>query len=203
MSIWGFGCEPQALFLTKLRDLSDHGGISHMVHVDSWRSPGRGWWWRGRLPQRGHTPWGLGPGPALLAAAPGSLSLVAIKTRVVTCGDKGLAIIWIAKVPVPDAVNDPKHLCLVPSVGGVSLLVTTLGGPATTTTATTALSAAASASLVRANARDSDNLLKTRIIADAVQEEGGGLREVVLRGNIILDDSKGALSSLPLIPCKK
>ena len=184
MSIWGFGCEPQALFLTKLRDLSDHGVISHMVHVDSWRSPGRGWWWRGRLPQRGHTPWGLGPGPALLAAAPGSLSLVAIKTRVVTCGDKGLAIVWIAKVPVPDAVNDPKHLCLVPIVGGVSLLATTLGGPATTTAATTASSASATVSLARANARYSGDLFETRIIADAVHEEGGGLREVVLHGKV-------------------
>ena len=195
------GCEPQAFILSKLSDLSDHHGVSHMVHMNTWRSPGRRW--RRRHSQRGHIPWMRSPGPALLAAAKSSLPLVAIETRVVTCGHKGHAFVWVTKVLVPDAVDDRKHLCLVPIVGGVSLLVTTLGGPATTTTATTALSAAASASLVRANARDSDNLLKTRIIADAVQEEGGGLREVVLRGNIILDDSKGALSSLPLIPCKK
>ena len=84
----------------------------------------------------------------------------------------------------------PSTFASSQSLGGVSLLATTLGRPAITTAATTDSSAAASASLARTNTRDSDHLLNTWIIADAVQEEGGGLGEVVLHGNVILDDSK-------------
>ena len=117
-----FGCEPQAFVLTKLSDLSDHGGVRHMVRVNPWRSPGRrgrwGRWGRRRHSQRGLTPWMLSPGPALFVAAKGSLSLVAIEMRVVTCGHKGLAIVWVTEVPIPDAVDDRKHLRLVRIVGG-------------------------------------------------------------------------------------
>ena len=128
--------------------------------------------------------------------------LVDIETRAVTGGHESLALVWAAEVPVPYAIDDSKDLGFFPISRHISLGATTLGGSATTTTTATTTTSAA-ATLAHANTRDPGDLLETRIIANAVQEEGGSHCGVVLHATIIADDSKGDLEFPSLDPMQE
>ena len=61
-----------------------------------------------------------------------------IEARVVVGGHTRLADVWVAEVPVPNAIHDSKDLVFFPLSRHISLGAVTLEGPVATTTTTSA-----------------------------------------------------------------